>query len=262
MAFTPETDDQMANEELIFGWHAVNAAMKYEATRIKGIRFDEGRKDHRVREFAEKARQLGIQIHEEPGEALDKMTGAQHHQGVVARCEAPPRALNEHDLPKLIESIKGTPLLLVLDQVQDPHNLGACIRSADAAGVHTVIAPKDNSADVNATVRKVASGAAETVPFVKVTNLARVLRMLKDEHGLQLVGAASEAETVLYDVDLSGPTAIIFGAEGKGMRRLTREACDVVAKIPMHGKVESVNISVAAGVFLFEAMRQRAAKQG
>jgi 23S rRNA (guanosine2251-2'-O)-methyltransferase len=253
-------EDRMANEELIFGWHAVNAAMKYEPAGIKGIWFEKERKDHRVRVFAEKARELGIPIHEEPSEALDKMTGARHHQGVVIRCSSGLRTLTEHDLPRILDSRKDDALLLVLDQVQDPHNLGACLRSADAAGVCAVIAPKDNSVGLNATVRKVASGAAETVSFVPVTNLARTLRMLKDEHGIQLVGAASDATTAIYDVPMTAPTAIIFGAEGKGMRRLTRECCDVVAKIPMCGKVESLNVSVAAGIFLFEAIRQRRTK--
>ncbi|MDQ2695720.1 MAG: 23S rRNA (guanosine(2251)-2'-O)-methyltransferase RlmB, partial [Pseudomonadota bacterium] len=160
------------------------------------------------------------------------------------------------ELPGILAQTAGAPLLLVLDQVQDPHNLGACLRSADAAGVAAVIAPADRAAGLTATVRKVACGAAETVPFVAVTNLARALRRLQDQ-GLWIVGGAGEAEKNLYETDLTGPTAIVLGAEGKGLRRLTRECCDVLARIPLAGRVESLNVAVAAGVFLFEAVRQR-----
>lgn len=247
----------MPNEDLIFGWHSVLAALKYEPATVKHIWIEQGRKDNRARELQAMAAPLGIAVREEPRGALDRMTGAAHHQGVVARCAAGRQALTEHDLPALIAKIQGPALLLVLDQVQDPHNVGACLRSADAAGVHAVIVPRDNASGLTPTVRKVACGAAETVPFVQVTNLARVLRMLKDDHGIWIVGGAEDAPATIDATDLKVPVALALGAEEKGLRRLTRETCDVLARIPMAGTVGSLNVSVATGIFLYEAVRQR-----
>ena len=188
-------------------------------------------------------------------EALDARSPDIQHQGILAECRLAP-SLNEHDLANLITSIKQPPLLLILDGVQDPHNLGACLRTADAAGVVAVVTPRDRSVGLTATVRKVACGAAELVPFVQVTNLARCLRDLA-ELGIYLIGTSDTAEQSLYSMDLRGPLGIVMGAEGDGMRRLTKETCDALVSIPMHGQVSSLNVSVASGVCLFEAVRQR-----
>ncbi|HOW62132.1 MAG TPA: 23S rRNA (guanosine(2251)-2'-O)-methyltransferase RlmB, partial [Candidatus Contendobacter sp.] len=189
---------------------------------------------------------------------LDRLSGGARHQGVVARLVIRQRSYDEADLPELLAAPNGPALVLALDGVQDPHNLGACLRSAAAADVQAVIAPTDRAAGLNATVRKVASGGADIVPFVAVTNLARTLRGLQ-EQGVWIVGAAGEADATLYDVDFTLPTALVLGAEEKGLRRLTREVCDRLARIPMAGGMESLNVSVAAGIFLFEARRQRGA---
>jgi 23S rRNA (guanosine2251-2'-O)-methyltransferase len=191
---------------------------------------------------------------------LDERVPGVSHQGVVAEMTVA-AALSENELPQFLDGLGKPPLLLILDGVQDPHNLGACLRSADAAGVDAVILPKDRSAPLNATARKVACGAAETVPVVRVTNLARTLRAIRDA-GVWLYGAAGEAQQALYDVDLSGPVALVLGGEGKGLRRLTREHCDALMAIPLAGSVSSLNVSVAAGICLFEARRQRAASAG
>jgi 23S rRNA (guanosine2251-2'-O)-methyltransferase len=201
------------------------------------------------------ARAAGVPVEETTGDSLDRAAGHDHHQGVVARCRAAPER-TEAELPAFLKDLPATAFLLVLDGVQDPHNLGACLRSADAAGVQAVIVPRDNSAPLTPAVRKVASGAAETVPLFRVANLARVLETLKSA-GVWLVGAAGEAERDLYDIDLRGPLALVLGAEGTGLRRLTRDLCDHLARIPMTGSVGSLNVSVAAGVCLFEAVRQR-----
>jgi 23S rRNA (guanosine2251-2'-O)-methyltransferase len=190
-------------------------------------------------------------------EELDRLAPVANHQGVVAETQTP-AALGEAELDRLLGALSPPPLLLVIDGVQDPHNLGACLRSADAAGVQAVIAPKDHSVGLTPVVCKVASGAAETLPFVQVTNLARTLRHLKDDHRLWVIGLAGEGETDFYALDLRGPLALVLGGEEKGLRRLTREQCDVLARLPMHGSVESLNVSVAAGIGLFEAGRQRA----
>ena len=190
-----------------------------------------------------------------PRQELDRVTEEANHQGVLAYCETA-RVYSEQDLGRLLESIAQPPLILVLDGIQDPHNLGACFRSADAAGVHLIIAPKDKSVGLTPVVSKVASGATETIPFVQVTNLARTLEKLK-ELGIWIYGAAGEAEQSIYQTNMTGPAAIVLGSEGEGLRRLTREHCDVLVKIPMHGTVSSLNVSVAAGVMLFEVLRQR-----
>lgn len=246
--------------ELIHGLHAVAAALKYEPEQVRGLWVERQRRDGRIQALLDRASGHGVAVHRADRAELDRLSGDARHQGVVARLAVRRPTHGENDLPALLAAGEGAPLLLALDGVQDPHNLGACLRSAAAAGVRAVIAPADRAAGLNATVRKVASGAAEIVPFVPVTNLARTLRGLR-EQGVWLVGAAGDAEHTLYEVDFTPPTAIVLGAEEKGLRRLTREVCDRLARIPMAGGgVESLNVSVAAGVFLFEARRQRGLK--
>lgn len=244
-------------EELIHGWHAVAAALEYEPEQVRGLWVERQRRDERIQALMDQASQQGVAVHPADRAELDRMSGGARHQGVVARLTVRQRTPGEADLPALLAAVEGPLLLLVLDEVQDPHNLGACLRSAAAAGVHAVIAPADRSAGLNATVRKVACGAAEIVPVVTVTNLARALRALQAQ-GIWVVGAAGEAEDSLYEVDFTPSTAIVLGGEEKGLRRLTREVCDRLARIPLaEGGVESLNVSVAAGIFLFEARRQR-----
>ncbi len=245
-------------EEWIHGLHAVTAALKYEPERLHGLWVERQRRDGRIQALLDQAGAQGVAVHPVDRAELDRLSGGARHQGVIARLAAVrQRSYDEADLLGLLAAVEGMPLLLVLDGVQDPHNLGACLRSAAAAGVHAVIAPADRAVGLNATVRKVACGAAEIVPFVPVTNLARTLRALQ-EQGVWLVGAAGEVDDTLYDVDFTLPTAIVLGAEEKGLRRLTREICDRLARIPMvESGVESLNVSVATGVFLFEARRQR-----
>lgn len=245
----------MSQPQLIFGLHAVRAAVKYDPGRVIEAWVERGRRDGRVQQLARALQELNAPLHRVSRQELDRLTGDGAHQGVViAYSGQPPES--EEGLWALLERLEQVPLLLVLDQVQDPHNLGACLRSADAAGVHAVIAPRDNAVGLTPTVHKVASGAAGTMPFFQVTNLARVLRQLQ-ERGIWLVGAAGEAEASLYETDLSGPLALLMGAEDTGLRRLTREHCDLLVRIPMQGQVESLNVSVATGVLLFEALRQR-----
>lgn len=245
-------------EEWIHGLHAVTAALKYEPERLHGLWVERQRRDGRIQALLDQASTQGVAVHPVDRAELDRLSGGVRHQGVIARLAiVTQRSYDEADLLELLAALEGVPLLLVLDGVQDPHNLGACLRSAAAAGVHAVIAPADRAAGLNATVRKVACGAAEIVPFVPVTNLARTLRTLQ-EQGVWLVGAAGEADASLYEVDFTVPTAIVLGAEEKGLRRLTREICDRLARIPMvESGVESLNVSVATGIFLFEARRQR-----
>ncbi len=243
-------------EDLVYGLHAVAAALKYESNRVRALWVERQRRDARLRDLLETAAET-IPVHCAERAELDRLSGGARHQGIVARLEARRPGLDEADLPGLLAAANEPALFLVLDGIQDPHNLGACLRSAAAAGVHAVIAPTDRAVGLNATVRKVASGAAEITPFVPVTNLARTLRGLQDQ-GVWIVGAAGEAEHRLYDVDFTVSTAIVLGAEDKGLRRLTREVCDRLARIPLaEGGVESLNVSVAAGIFLFEARRQR-----
>jgi 23S rRNA (guanosine2251-2'-O)-methyltransferase len=245
--------------ELIHGLHAVAAALKYEPEQVRGLWVERQRRDARMQALLDQASGHGVAVHLAERAELDRMSGGARHQGVVARLAVRQRSHGEADLPELLAAADGPTLLLVLDGVQDPHNLGACLRSAAAAGVHAVIAPADRAAGLNATVRKVASGAADITPFVPVVNLARTLRGLQ-EQGVWIVGAAGEADTTLYEVDFTLPTAIVLGAEEKGLRRLTREVCDRLARVPMAGGMESLNVSVAAGIFLFEARRQRGVK--
>ena len=245
------------SEELIYGLHAVGAALRHEPQRLRGLWVDRRRRDARIRELLALAEAAGVRVYAEDAEALDRQCGGERHQGVFARMKVAERQWREDELDALLDAIEGPALLLVLDGVTDPHNLGACLRVADAAGAHAVVAPKDRACGLNATAIKVASGAAETVPYLMVTNLARSLRALQ-EAGVWVVGAAGEAEKELYAVDLSGPVAWVLGAEGGGLRRLTRETCDELVCIPMAGSVESLNVSVASGICLFETRRQRA----
>ncbi|MFY8273661.1 23S rRNA (guanosine(2251)-2'-O)-methyltransferase RlmB [Pseudoalteromonas sp. SSDWG2] len=242
------------SNELIFGFHSVEAILSNEPERFLEIYALKGREDKRLNGVINQARKFGISIQFMQRKALDDKAKGEQHQGIIARVR-PGKQYTEKDLDDIIKR-EDTPFLLVLDGVTDPHNLGACLRSADAAGVHAVVVPKDKSAKLNATARKVACGAAETVPLVQVTNLARTLREIKDA-GVWVVGTAGETDTTLFEANLTGPIAVVMGAEGDGMRRLTREHCDVLVKIPMVGTVSSLNVSVATGISLFEVLRQR-----
>ncbi|WP_194441959.1 23S rRNA (guanosine(2251)-2'-O)-methyltransferase RlmB [Pseudoalteromonas simplex] len=246
------------SNELIFGFHSVEAILAKEPERFLEIYALKGREDKRLNPVIDQARKFGISVQFMQRKALDNKADGEQHQGIIANVKAA-RMYNEKDLDEIIAR-EETPFLLVLDGITDPHNLGACLRSADAAGVHAIIVPKDKSAKLNGTARKVACGAAETVPLVQVTNLARTLREIKDA-GVWVVGTAGETDTELFDANLTGPMAIVMGAEGDGMRRLTREHCDLLVKIPMAGTVSSLNVSVATGICLFEVLRQRNATQ-
>ena len=243
----------MSSQRILFGFHAITVRMKTAPKSVIELHVEANRRDARMRSFVDRAREAGIKIVETDGDRLDKLAGASRHQGVVARVEV---VAMPHSLDEVIEAVEGAPLLLVLDGVTDPHNLGACLRVADGAGAHAIVAPKDHAVGVNATVAKVSSGAAETVPYIMVTNLARTLNELKD-FDIRVIGTSDDAELTLYDVDLTGPVAFVLGSEGEGMRQLTRKTCDQLVRIPMAGAVESLNVSVAAGVCLFEALRQR-----
>jgi 23S rRNA (guanosine2251-2'-O)-methyltransferase len=244
----------MSSARILFGFHAITVRMKTAPKSVIELHVEASRRDARMRSFVDRARESGIKIVETDADRLDKLAGTSRHQGVVARVEV---VAMPHSLDEVIEAVEGPPLLLVLDGVTDPHNLGACLRVADGAGAHAVVAPKDHAVGVNATVAKVASGAAETVPYIMVTNLARTLNELKD-FDIRVIGTSDDAEQTLYDIDLTGPIAFVLGSEGEGMRQLTRKTCDQLVRIPMAGAVESLNVSVAAGVCLFEALRQRA----
>ena len=246
------------NTELVYGLHAVTALLE-GGGRVHGIWALDSRHDERLEKVVALAAQHGVSVTRVPRTELDKITQGARHQGVAAQAEAA-EIHDEGGLDGLLDGLRVAPFLLVLDGVQDPHNLGACLRSANGAGVHAVIAPKDRSAGLTSVARKVASGAAEATPFVQVTNLARTLRDLK-ERNIWLVGLTGEADQTLYEMDLKGPLALVLGAEGDGMRRLTKEHCDFLAKLPMAGTVESLNVSVATGIALFEATRQRAARK-
>ncbi|MBO1519354.1 23S rRNA (guanosine(2251)-2'-O)-methyltransferase RlmB [Oceanisphaera pacifica] len=242
------------SNELIFGIHALDSLLETHPEKILEVWLLKGRDDERLNALQARLLNVGIKAQLASRSALDNKAKGGQHQGVVAKVQAAP-ILNETDLAKLLDE-QATPLLLVLDGVTDPHNLGACLRTADAAGVQGVIVPKDNSAGLTPIVRKVASGAAETVPLFQVTNLARTLRALQ-ERNIWVVGTAGEADHSLYQSTFSGALALVMGAEGKGMRRLTREHCDELIRIPMAGSVSSLNVSVATGVCLFEMIRQR-----
>jgi 23S rRNA (guanosine2251-2'-O)-methyltransferase len=244
------------SEDLVAGFHAVTAALEEAPDRVGQVWLDRDRSDARSQVVLALARRAGIRVQRVPHLKLDQLVGKDvRHQGVVARKLLAP-TLDENGLYALLDGLDEVPFLLVLDEVQDPHNFGACLRTAEAAGVHAVVAPKDGSAPMSATVRKVASGSAERIPVCYVTNLARVLEQLKTR-GIWVTGAAGDADKSLFDLSLTGPTAMVLGAEDKGLRRLTRSSCDQLAAIPMRGRAESLNVSVAAGVFLFEIQRQR-----
>ncbi|MFN3579627.1 MAG: 23S rRNA (guanosine(2251)-2'-O)-methyltransferase RlmB [Pseudomonas sp.] len=244
----------MSDQEYVYGVHAVQAMLQRSPKRVKQLMLVRGRLDARAQVLLELAEGLGLSVERLAPDELDKLAEGVH-QGVVALVTAS-QMWSEEMLDNLLDKLEEPALLLVLDGVTDPHNLGACLRSADAAGAHAVVIPRDRSASLSPTVRKVACGAAETVPLVAVTNLARTLKQLQ-QRGLWVVGTAGEAEQLIYQVDLKVPSVIVMGAEGSGMRRLTREHCDYLAKLPMAGSVSSLNVSVASGICLFEAVRQR-----
>ncbi|HEB27054.1 MAG TPA: 23S rRNA (guanosine(2251)-2'-O)-methyltransferase RlmB [Porticoccus sp.] len=240
--------------EWLFGLHAVHAILKTSASKVQEIRVQKGRDDQRLKKILNLAEQQEIPVTWVLRSDLDSLASGRH-QGVAALCQGAD-VQDENYLLELLQHLDQPPFLLVLDGVTDPHNLGACMRSADAAGIHAVIVPKDNSVGITPTVQKVACGAAEAVPLVVVTNLSRTLKQLQQQ-GLWIVGTAGETEQLVYDVDLKGPLALVMGAEEKGLRRLTREYCDLLVKLPMAGTVSSLNVSVATGICLFEAVRQR-----
>ncbi len=243
----------MAETRVIHGFHAVTARIRQQADSVLELYVDTQRRDPRVRDLLKLAESNGVRVVPVDTKRLDGMAGNARHQGIAARVNA---AQKVRHLDDVLDTLTEPALLLVLDGVQDPHNLGACLRSADAFGIHAVIAPKDRAVGLNATVEKVACGAAETVPYITVTNLARTLRELK-ERDIWVVGADSEATTDLYEFRHDGAIAWVLGAEGEGLRRLTKETCDQLVRIPMLGSVESLNVSVSAGVCLFESRRQR-----
>ena len=240
-------------QQVVFGFHAVTSRLRVRADSVKELFVDVKRIDKRMQDLIANAKERNVRVMQVDGVRIDGMTGHARHQGVVAVVE--PTKLPQF-VEDVLETIDAPPFLLLLDGVTDPHNLGACLRVADAAGVHAVIAPKDRSVGLTATVMKVASGAAENVPYITVTNLARTLRELKDRN-IWIVGADEGGESSLFDAKLAGPLAWVLGAEGEGLRRLTRENCDQIVSIPMFGSVESLNVSVASGVCLFESRRQR-----
>lgn len=238
-----------------FGLHAVEALLKQHPDRIISLTLLQDRQDKKLQTIADQARQHNIRMDFVNRQTLDKLTDNANHQGAIAFTHSA-KKYTEHDLENILENLQEPAFLLILDGVQDPHNLGAILRTADAAGVHAVIAPKDKAVGITAAVSKVACGAAETMPFIQVTNLARTIEQLKEKN-IWIYGAAGEADTNVYQSKLKGAIAIVMGAEGTGLRRLTRESCDVLLKIPMHGSVSSLNVSVATGVLLFEVVRQR-----
>lgn len=239
----------------LFGIHAVQAALDYSPQKIRRAWVDNQRQDARLKPVVDALQALGIQPEQTERKKLDRLADGKNHQGIIVAVELPAMH-NEDDLKQAVMALSESAFYLVLDQVQDPHNLGACLRTADAVGAHGIIIPKDNAASITPTVCKVASGAAETVPVYQVTNLARVLRWMKEQN-IWIMGAAGEAEQTIYDMTLDMPLALVMGTEGTGMRQLTRKHCDFLVKIPMAGQVESLNVSVAAGVLMYEVFRQK-----
>lgn len=246
----------MNEESLVYGLHAVREFIARHPGRVRQVWALQGRRDARMEEVLRLAGVAGVEVLDADRETLDRLAGGGRHQGIVAHVAAA-EALDEGGLADLLDGLDGPPLLLVLDGVQDPHNLGACLRTADAAGAHAVVIPKDRAAGLTPAARKAAAGAAETVPLVRVVNLARCLRALK-ARGLWLVGADAGGSISLFDAELSGPLALVLGAEGSGLRRLTRETCDLLVNLPMHGTVPSLNVSVAAGILLYQTLARRA----
>jgi 23S rRNA (guanosine2251-2'-O)-methyltransferase len=239
----------------IGGFHSLKAALGHKG-RVQGLWLDEKRQDQPMREILALAATQGIKPQLCSKQALDKLLPNARHQGMVAEVQQI-KTGSETDLEELLAGLQGPAFLLVLDGIKDPHNLGACLRTADAAGVHAVLAPKDRSVGLTPAAIKVASGAAEHLPFIQVTNLARTLKMLARDYGIWILGLAGEAQSSLWQADLKGPLALVLGSEAEGLRRLTREHCDQLLSLPMQGSVASLNASVAAGVALFEALRQR-----
>lgn len=241
--------------EAVYGLHAVTTLLQRNPEQVIELWIMQGRQDARMQRVLELAQEQQLDVREADKGLMNQKADEGNHQGVIA-WRKPVQHKTEKHLPDILDAISGTPLILILDGVTDPHNLGACLRTADAAGVQLVIAPKDKSAPLNATAAKVACGAAEAVPYIQVTNLARTMKDLQ-QRGIWIVGTAGEAERSIYQQDMKGPIALVMGAEGSGMRRLTREHCDYLVNIPMAGEVSSVNVSVATGICLFEAVRQR-----
>jgi 23S rRNA (guanosine2251-2'-O)-methyltransferase len=239
--------------KVLYGFHAVGVRLKIAPESVHELHVDAARRDARMRRFVERAAGTGVRIVDSDDARLTRLAGTARHQGVAARVAPLPA---RHSLDDVLDAVQGPPLVLALDGVTDPHNLGACLRVADGAGAHAVVAPRDRAVGLNATVAKVASGAAETVPYLMVTNLARTLGELK-ERGLRIFGASDDAPRTIYEASFAGPASLVLGAEGAGMRQLTRKTCDELVRIPMTGAVESLNVSVAAGVCLYEARRQR-----
>ena len=244
-------------EQLLVGIHAVSSALKAAARDVAWLRIDAVTRNKRALELEARARDAGVKVIRCDSDELERFSGGQRHQGVIAGFRGG-NIMAEGQLDAVLAGIEGEPLILVLDEVQDPHNLGACLRTAEAAGVDLVIVSKDRSSGITPVVRRAASGAAETLPIIQATNLARVLRELK-KHGVWLAGTSDAAPASLYETDLTGPLALVMGGEGKGIRRLTADLCDYLVSIPMAGNVESLNVSVATGVCLFEIARQRQA---
>lgn len=243
----------MSGRRVVYGLHAVTAALKRRPEAVFEVFLDSGRSDPRTQRIVDLAKAAGVRLQQADNDRLEGFARGGRHQGVAAFVEDVSLA---GSLNEVLDTLAEPALLLVLDGVQDPHNLGACLRVADAMGVHAVVAPKDRATGLTATVTKVASGAAESIPFIPVTNLARTLRELKDK-GIWIIGTAGEGGASLFEARLSGPLALVLGAEDEGLRRLTRETCDDLVSIPMLGQVESLNVSVAAGICLYEARRQR-----
>lgn len=244
----------MSQLESVFGIHSVKALLQSAPERVVELWCLKGRDDAEFNKIVAKGREYGASVQFVARKTLDDRAKGENHQGILARVKAA-RVMTEADLDTIMEKSKQ-PFFLILDGVTDPHNLGACLRNADGAGVDAVIVPKDKSASLNPTVRKVACGAAETMPLIQVTNLARTMRWLQEQQ-VWLVGTAGETDQNLFETKLNGPMAIVMGAEGKGMRRLTREHCDELVKLPMAGSVTSLNVSVATGICLYEVVRQR-----
>jgi len=244
----------MSKHDLLFGIHSIEAVLNNEPERILEIFALKGRDDERMNQVISLARRHGISVSFVAKNKLEDRADGESHQGIIANARAA-KVKTEADLDDILNNT-DQPFLLILDGVTDPHNLGACIRSADAAGVHAVIVPKDNAASLTPVVRKVACGAAETMPLIQVTNLARTMREIQ-ERGIWIYGTAGEASQPLYETTMTGPVAIVMGAEGSGMRRLTREHCDYLVSLPMAGSVSSLNVSVTTGICLFEVVRQR-----
>ncbi len=242
-------------ENYLYGLHSVKRLLEKRAQDIQVLFVLKGRQDKAMENLLNEAKKQGISIQATHRKQLDEFAPNGNHQGIIAQCNMP-QALGEENLIDILEALEVPPFLLILDGVQDPHNLGACLRTADGAGIHAVIAPKDRACNLTPVVCKVACGAEQTVPFVQVTNLSRCMEKLK-ERGIWIMGTSGDADTMIYDFDLKGPLALVMGAEGQGIRQLTAKNCDKLLKIPLAGSVESLNVSVATGICLFEAVRQR-----